>query len=128
MKNTFGNSVSVTLFGESHGAGVGAVIDGLSPGIPVDEEYIKLRLSQRRPSGNISTTRREPDEFQIHSGIFNGYTTGTPLCIFIPNTCQHSGDYSELKSPLVPVTPTTPQSVNTTDFRTIAAADISAAG
>ena len=98
MKNTFGNSVSVTLFGESHGAGVGAVIDGLSPGIPVDEEYIKLRLSQRRPSGNISTTRREPDEFQIQSGTFNGYTTGTPLCIFIPNTCQHSGDYSELKS------------------------------
>lgn len=98
MKNTFGNSVSVTLFGESHGAGVGAVIDGLSPGIPVDEEYIKLRLSQRRPSGNISTTRREPDEFQIQSGTFNGYTTGTPLCIFIPNTCQHSGDYGELKS------------------------------
>ena len=98
MRNTFGNNISVTLFGESHGAGIGAVIDGLAPGIPVDEEYIKLRLSQRRPSGNISTSRREPDKFQIHSGVFEGHTTGTPLCIFIPNTCQHSGDYSDLRA------------------------------
>lgn len=98
MKNTFGNSLTVTLFGESHGAGIGAVLDGLSPGIPVDEEYIKLRLSQRRPSGNISTSRREPDQFQIQSGVFGGFTTGTPLCIFIPNLSQHSGDYGDLST------------------------------
>ncbi len=98
MKNTFGNNFTVTLFGESHGSGIGAVIDGIAPGIPVDEEYIKLRLSQRRPSGNISTSRREPDEFTIQSGVFNGYTTGTPICILIPNTCQHSGDYDDIRA------------------------------
>lgn len=98
MKNTFGNSLTVTLFGESHGVGIGAVIDGIAPGIPVDEEYIKLRLSQRRPSGNISTSRREPDEFVIESGVFGGYTTGTPICILIPNVSQHSGDYSDIRA------------------------------
>ncbi len=98
MKNTFGNNFTVTLFGESHGVGIGAVIDGIAPGIPVDEEYIKLRLSMRRPSGAISTSRREPDEFTIQSGVFEGYTTGTPICIVIPNVSQHSKDYSETRS------------------------------
>ncbi len=98
MKNTFGNSLTVTLFGESHGVGIGAVIDGIAPGIPVDEEYIKLRLSMRRPQGNISTSRREPDEFVIESGVFGGYTTGTPICILIPNVSQHSGDYSDIRA------------------------------
>ncbi len=98
MKNTFGNSLTVTLFGESHGVGIGAVIDGIAPGIKIDEEYIKLRLSQRRPSGNISTTRREPDEFIIESGVFGGYTTGTPICILIPNVNTKSGDYSDIRA------------------------------
>ena len=63
MKNTFGNTVTLTLFGESHGPAIGAVIDGLPGGIKIDEEYIAARLTQRRPSGRISTARREPDRY-----------------------------------------------------------------
>ncbi len=95
MKNTIGNNISLTLFGESHGASVGCVIDGLASGIPVDEEYIKKLLSLRRPSGSISTARHEADEFIIHSGVFNGYTTGTPICITIPNNDTRSKDYEK---------------------------------
>ena len=93
MKNSFGTHVTITLFGESHGPEIGAVIDGLAPGIPVDEDFIASRLSLRRPKGKISTTRREQDPFRIVSGVFNGYTTGTPLCILIPNQSAHSKDY-----------------------------------
>ncbi|MBR2622542.1 MAG: chorismate synthase [Clostridia bacterium] len=93
MKNTFGNAVSVTIFGESHGAAIGAVIDGLAPGLPVDEDVIRHQLTLRRPAGRISTARREADEFQILSGVYNGRTTGTPVCILIPNADTKSGDY-----------------------------------
>lgn len=93
MKNTFGHSVSVTLFGESHGAEIGAVIDGLAPGLPVDEAFIAARLSLRRPAGKISTARQEADAFRIVSGVFEGRTTGTPLAILIPNADIRSGDY-----------------------------------
>lgn len=95
MKNTFGTSVSVTLFGESHGSEIGAVLDGLAPGIPVDEDFIRHRLALRRPHGKISTARVEADEFRIVSGVFEGHTTGTPLCIIIPNTNTRSGDYAK---------------------------------
>ena len=94
MKNTFGQSVAVTLFGESHGEMIGAVIDGLAPGIVIDKDFIGHQLSLRRPTGKISTTRIEADEFQIVSGVFEGKTTGTPLCILIPNTNTRSGDYA----------------------------------
>lgn len=93
MKNTFGNSVCVTLFGESHGAKIGAVLDGMAPGIPVDEALIRHRLELRRPAGRISTARQEQDAFEIVSGIFEGRTTGTPLTILIPNADTRSGDY-----------------------------------
>lgn len=98
MKNTFGHSIALTLFGESHGAYIGAVLDGLAPGIAVDEEYIRSQLDKRRPAGKISTSRREADEFQIVSGVFEGKTTGTPLTILIPNTAQHSKDYSATRA------------------------------
>lgn len=94
MKNTFGNNVSVTIYGESHGYSIGAVIDGLAPGIPVDEGFIAEILSRRRPSGAISTARQEPDPFVIESGVFEGRTTGTPICIRIPNSDTRSKDYS----------------------------------
>ena len=94
MKNTFGKSVSVTLFGESHGAEIGAVLDGLAPGIPVDEDFIRHQLTLRRPAGKISTARVEADAFRIVSGVFNGMTTGTPIAILIPNTNTRSGDYT----------------------------------
>lgn len=98
MKNTFGNSISLTLFGESHGAMIGAVLDGLAPGIAVDEDFIRMQLDKRRPVGKISTARHEADKFQIVSGVFEGKTTGTPLTVLIPNTAQHSKDYSATRS------------------------------
>ena len=94
MKNTFGQSVAVTLFGESHGEYIGAVLDGLAPGLAVDEAFIRHQLSLRRPQGRISTARVEADEFQIVSGVFEGKTTGTPLCILISNTNTRSSDYA----------------------------------
>ena len=94
MKNTFGSSVAVTLFGESHGEAVGAVIDGLAPGIPVDPAFIEKKLALRRPDGRYSTSRIEKDAFRLVSGVFEGHTTGAPLCILIENTDTRSGDYS----------------------------------
>lgn len=94
MKNTFGNSMSVTIFGESHGPFIGAVLDGLAPGIEVNDDFIKAQLDKRRPAGKISTARSEADAYQIVSGVFEGKTTGTALCIIIPNSAQHSKDYS----------------------------------
>ena len=94
MKNSLGSSVIVTLFGESHGPEIGAVLDGLAPGIPVDEEFIASQLALRRPADALSTARREPDPFRIVSGAFEGKTTGTPLAILIPNTDTRSGDYT----------------------------------
>ena len=93
MKNTFGNSVSMTVFGESHGFGVGVVLDGVAPGIEVDEQFIKAQLARRAPSLSTDTARRESDDFQIVSGVFQGKTTGSPLCIMIPNHDQKSKDY-----------------------------------
>ena len=95
MKNTFGQSVAVTLFGESHGEMIGAVLDGLAPGLHIDEDFIRHQLSLRRPQGKISTPRVEADEFRIVSGVFEGKTTGTPLCILIPNTNTKSKDYTK---------------------------------
>ena len=93
MKNTFGQSLTVTLFGESHGAAVGAVVDGLAPGLPVSRGAIERQLSRRRPSDALATARREADHFEILSGVFNDRTTGTPLCLVIPNENTRSGDY-----------------------------------
>ncbi len=97
MKNTFGQSVTVTLFGESHGPAIGAVMDGLAPGIPVDEDFIRAQLDLRRPFGKISTARQEADPFQIVSGCFEGKTCGTPLTIVIPNGDTKSRDYSKTR-------------------------------
>ena len=98
MKNTFGTSVAVTLFGESHGEYIGAVIDGLAPGITIDRDYIAKMLTLRRPSVKISTPRRENDEFKIVSGVVGDTTTGTPITILIPNENVKSGDYSTMST------------------------------
>lgn len=97
MKNTFGNNVSVTLFGESHGPAIGAVLDGIAPGISVDNDFIAKQLMLRRPVGQISTARVEADEFSILSGVINGKTTGTPIAIVIPNKDTKSADYAEVE-------------------------------
>ena len=94
MKNTFGTSIAVTVFGESHGPAIGCVLDGLAPGIEVDEAFIARCLDRRRPQSAIDTPRREPDDFKIVSGVFNGKTTGTALCIIIPNVNTQSRDYT----------------------------------
>ena len=98
MNNTFGTRVALTLFGESHGPEIGCVIDGLRPGLRVDEDYIAHRLALRRPGGPGSSARVEKDPFRIVSGVWQGRTTGTPLCILIPNTEARSGDYVNLKN------------------------------
>ena len=96
MKNTFGNSISLTLFGESHGEAIGAVIDGIAPGIKIDTDYINEKLTQRRPIGAISTKRSEKDEFKILSGVYNMRTTGAPIAAIIPNKNTKSSDYEKL--------------------------------
>ena len=102
MKNTFGNHLSVTLFGESHGAVIGAVLDGLCPGLPIDEDNIRRMLSLRRPCGQISTARHETDAFEIVSGAVNGIATGTPLTILIRNQDTKSQDYAEMETVMRP--------------------------
>lgn len=96
MKNTFGSSVSVTLFGESHGEAIGAVLDGIAPGIPVDEEFIAWQMKLRQSVGALSTARREADKVRIVSGVFGGRTTGTPITFIIENQDTRSKDYGEL--------------------------------
>ena len=102
MKNTFGNHLSVTLFGESHGAAIGAVVDGLCPGLAVDEENIIRMLRLRQPGGAISTARNEKDQYEIVSGAVNGITTGTPLTILIRNQDTKSSDYAKMQSLMRP--------------------------
>ncbi len=98
MKNTYGHSVSVTLFGESHGEYIGAVIDGLAPGVEINHDYIAHKLTLRRPAGKISTPRQEQDAYKIVSGVVNGRTTGTPVTILIPNENVKSGDYTAMQT------------------------------
>ena len=102
MKNVFGNSITITLFGESHGPQIGAVIDGLAPGMDVDLEFMRSQLALRKPHGQISTQRVETDEPHIVSGVFEGKTTGTPLCILFENSDMKSKDYSKTKNLMRP--------------------------
>lgn len=95
MRNTFGNNVSMTVFGESHGDAVGVVIDGLSAGIEVDISFINKCLDKRRPQSLMDTSRQEKDEYEIISGVFNGKTTGAPITIIIPNKDTKSNDYTQ---------------------------------
>lgn len=96
MQSVFGNSIKISLFGESHGAGIGIAVDGLAPGIAVDMDFINAQMEKRKPKGRISTSRHEADSVKIVSGCFNRYTTGTPLCIMIENSCQKN-DYERTK-------------------------------
>lgn len=102
MKNTFGTALTVTLFGESHGEGIGAVIDGIAPGVEIDRDFINKQLYLRIAGGAISTARKEPDEVEFLSGVYNGYTTGTPICLMIRNKNTQSKDYSKTKDLMRP--------------------------
>ena len=95
--NTFGNLVAVTNFGESHGPAIGCVIDGCPPGMRLSEEDIQGDLDRRRPgSSKFVTQRNEADAVEILSGVYQGKTTGTPICMLIRNTDQRSKDYDNI--------------------------------
>ena len=102
MKNTVGNLLQVTIFGESHGERIGVVIDGLAAGIKLDMDFIHAQMEKRKAKGRISTQRKESDELHIVSGYFNGYTTGTPRTILIDNTNTQSKDYEKTRNRLRP--------------------------
>lgn len=94
--NSFGKHFKVSIFGESHGPAIGFVVDGMKPGIELSSESFKKDLSRRRPSGPYQTSRSEADEPHILSGVFNGYTTGSPITVVFQNTNTHSSDYDFL--------------------------------
>jgi len=95
--NTFGKLFTVTSFGESHGLGLGAIIDGCPPGLELCEADLQDDLDRRRPgTSRYTTARREPDKVKIMSGVFEGKTTGTPIGLLIENTDQRSKDYGDI--------------------------------
>lgn len=96
MRNVFGKNVTLTLFGESHGPYCGATLDGMIPGVIIDEEYISEQLFKRRPQNKLETPRVEEDEYEFISGVFNGYTTGAPLTVIVKNQNVRSEDYDEM--------------------------------
>ena len=97
--STYGTIFKITTWGESHGKGLGVVVDGCPAGIPLSEEYIQTFLDRRKPGQSKYTTpRKEADQVEILSGIFEGKTTGTPISMMVRNENQKSRDYSEIAS------------------------------
>ena len=98
FNNTFGNIFRLTTFGESHGAGIGGVIDGYPAGIHLDMEFIQSELDRRKPGqSKITTDRKEADQVEFLSGVFEGKSTGCPIGFLVRNTNQHSSDYENLR-------------------------------
>ena len=103
MSGICGLNIKLAIYGESHGKSIGLVLDGLPPGLALDLDKISKEMARRAPGQNaLSTARKETDAFEIQSGFFNGYTTGTPLCAVIKNSDQHSKDYSILADKMRP--------------------------
>ena len=103
MSANWGHHIELSLFGESHGKGIGIVIGNLPAGLKLDMDMIKAEMKRRAPGQNkMSTPRKEADEVEIMSGVVDGITTGAPLCAMIANTSQHSKDYSYLKEKMRP--------------------------
>ena len=101
--NSFGKIFRVTTWGESHGAALGCIVDGVPPNISIDEKYIQKFLDKRKPGQSKYTTQRKEDDIvEILSGVFNGKTTGTPICLLIRNKDTRSKDYSEIKDKFRP--------------------------
>lgn len=98
MSNTFGKIFTLTSFGESHGEAVGGVIDGMPAGIDVDMTFIQQELDRRKPGQSaLTTSRKEKDEIELLSGVFEGKTTGAPIGFIVRNTNQHSHDYDNMR-------------------------------
>ncbi len=103
MSGNFGKKINISIFGESHGEGIGIVINGVEAGFPIDMDKILKEMERRAPGRNeMSTKRKEPDIPEILSGVFNGHTTGTPISMVIRNTDTRSKDYSKTKDILRP--------------------------
>ncbi len=103
MSGVWGNNLKLSIFGESHGEGIGIVINGLPAGVEIDFELIDKEMKRRAPGRNkISSQRKETDSFEIISGYFNNKTTGTPLCAIISNKDKRTQDYDKIKSCLRP--------------------------
>jgi len=101
--NSFGKIFRVTTWGESHGAALGCIVDGVPPNISIDEKYIQKFLNKRKPGQSKYTTQRKEDDIvEILSGVFNGKTTGTPICLLIRNKDTRSKDYTEIKDKFRP--------------------------
>ena len=99
MRNTFGHLFTLTPFGESHGAAVGGVIDGMPAGIDIDVDFIQQELNRRRPGqSRLTTSRQEGDKVELLSGIFEGKSTGCPIGFIVRNENQHSQDYENLRT------------------------------
>ena len=96
MSNTYGKHLTLTLFGESHGPAIGAILDGMPGGVTIDEEFIASVMEKRKAKGSISTPRKEADKVRFLSGVKNGHSEGSPVTIMIENTNVHSSDYSSL--------------------------------
>ena len=97
--NTLGTLLRTHLLGESHGPGVGVVVDGLPPGLPIDSEHIQAALDRRRPGqGRLSSPRQEADRFEILSGALDGRATGAPLTLWIPNTDARGDAYERIRN------------------------------
>lgn len=95
--NSFGELFTVTTFGESHGEGLGVIVDGCPSGVPFDLEFIQSELDRRRPGGNsLGTKRNEADAIEVLSGVFEGVTTGCPIAMMVRNSNQKSKDYSDI--------------------------------
>lgn len=103
MKNSFGSALTLTIFGESHGPAIGAVLDGLAAGLPVDTGFIAAQMDRRRARGDgLSTARTEKDEVEFLSGVLDGHTTGTAVTLLIRNGNTRSGDYAKTADLLRP--------------------------
>ena len=101
--NQFGEIFKISTFGESHGKAVGVVIDGCPAGLLIPQEYIQREMDRRRPGqSNIVTQRKEADEIEILSGVFENRSTGAPICIVLKNMDQHSSDYDHIKDKFRP--------------------------
>lgn len=95
--NSFGEALQITTFGESHGPAVGVVIDGVMPGMDLDLSAVQRDLDRRRPGvSSVTTSRSELDRVKVLSGVFEGKTTGTPICLLVENQGAHSKDYERL--------------------------------
>ncbi|WNQ10705.1 chorismate synthase [Paenibacillus aurantius] len=101
--STFGERLKVTTFGESHGTAVGVIVDGVTPGVELDESYLQVQMDRRKPGqSSVTTPRKEEDKVTVLSGLYEGRTTGTPLCLLIGNRDSRPSAYNDIQEAFRP--------------------------